>query len=196
MQVSGYGFSAKQGVAPVQKISARLALMVPKHQRLKAVHGGNMNYAKHLPLFTTLILAAGFSSTEAAEGTVEFFNESGGYGYVTDNETDESYIFETADISGSVREGDAVTYEVTTEDDRFSVKAQAVALVDAADPQDASPDENDAENAAEDAETADDEAVDDETDDSDDQAADAEEAADEEAESEDGSDESADDGSE
>jgi cold shock CspA family protein len=139
-----------------------------------------MKDAKHLPLFTALILAAGVSSAESADGTVEFFNESGGYGYVTDNETDESYIFEAADISGSVREGDVVTFEVTTEDDRFSVKAQAVALVDA-------------EGAAEDAAASDDEAVDDETDDSGDQAADAEEAADEEAESDDGSDESADD---
>ena len=165
-----------------------------------------MNDAKHLPLLTALLLAAGLSSAEAAEGTIEFFNESGGYGYVIDNETDETYIFESADISGSVREGDIVTYEVTTDDDRFSVKAQAVALLDAADQQNAGPDETDAEDApedvdvsedaADDADAADDEAVDDETDDSGDEAADAEEAADEEAESDDATDDSADDGSE
>ena len=81
-----------------------------------------------LPL---VMLTACIGSAEAVEGTVEFFNESGGYGYVTDNETDETYIFEAADINGSVTEGDAVTFTVTTEDDRFSVKAQAVALSEA-----------------------------------------------------------------
>lgn len=91
-----------------------------------------MKYVDRLHLLPVLLFAACASPTEAAEGTVEFFNESGGYGYVTDNETDETYIFEAADITGSVTDGDSVTFTVTTEDDRFSVKAQSVALIDAA----------------------------------------------------------------
>ena len=150
-----------------------------------------MTYVKRLTLFTALLLAVGISPAEAAQGTVEFFNESAGYGYVTDNETDETYIFETADITGSVQEGDAVDFAVTTEDDRYSVKAQSVALVNAegADSADA-----EAEAAAEE-ETATENAL---TED----PAEAEEAADEAAEADnaDAADEdaadSADDGSE
>ena len=59
-----------------------------------------------LPL---VMLTACIGSAEAVEGTVEFFNESGGYGYVTDNETDETYIFEAADINGPVTDGDALS---------------------------------------------------------------------------------------
>lgn len=157
-----------------------------------------MKYVKPLPALTALLLAAGMSSAEAAQGTVEFFNESAGYGYVTDNETDETYVFETADITGVVQEGDAVIFTVTTEDDRFSVKAQAVALADAAAETNATDDQaDDAADEPEDEDNAEDaDAADDTADDSGDEAADAEEAADEEAETDDDSDDSADDGSE
>ncbi len=98
-----------------------------------------MILVKRLPVLSAVLLTAGISAAEAAEGMVEFFNESGGYGYVTDNETDETYIFESADVSGSVQEGDAVTYEVTTEDDRFSVKAYSVMVADDASAESAEP---------------------------------------------------------
>lgn len=91
-----------------------------------------MILVKRLPVLTALLLAAGTSSAEAAVGVVEFFNASDGYGYVTDNDTDETYIFESADASTPVQEGDAVTFEVTTSDDQFTVKAYSVmAAVDA-----------------------------------------------------------------
>lgn len=96
-----------------------------------------MILVKRLPVLTAVLLAACMNSAEAAEGTVEFFNASGGYGYVTDNETDETYIFESNDISGPVQEGDAVTFEVTTDDDRFTVKAHSVMIVDDDSPADA-----------------------------------------------------------
>jgi cold shock CspA family protein len=142
--------------------------------RKKAV--GSMPLTK--PLLGAFLMAICVTSATAAEGTIEFFNESGGYGYVTDNDTDETYIFETADTNGvKVNEGDVVTFSVTTEDDRFSVKAEGLALagsapqgMDAADDAgaDEPTDDATADDAADDAtadDAADDAAADDATDD-------------------------------
>ena len=108
------------------------------------------------PLLGVFLMALCITSATAAEGTIEFFNESGGYGYVTDNETNETYIFEKADIKGdTVNEGDAVTFSVTTVDDRYSVKAEGIALAGSTSPtsaddssDDASADDADADDAA------------------------------------------------
>jgi cold shock CspA family protein len=114
------------------------------------------------PLLGAFLMAICVTSATAAEGTIEFFNESGGYGYVTDNDTDETYIFETADTNGvTVNEGDAVTFSVTTADDRFSVKAEGIALAGSAPEAMTAAADDSADDAAADDAAADDAAADD-----------------------------------
>ncbi|MBP7370801.1 MAG: hypothetical protein KA902_05115, partial [Arenimonas sp.] len=77
----------------------RFALVNSSLLRAKQIKSiGSMPLMK--PILGVFLMATSISSATAAEGTIEFFNASGGYGYVTDNETDETYIFETADTNG------------------------------------------------------------------------------------------------
>lgn len=46
------------------------------------------------------------------EGTVKFFNESKGYGFVIDDETKEEYFVHVTGLIDEVKENDQVTFEL------------------------------------------------------------------------------------
>lgn len=50
------------------------------------------------------------------EGKVKFFNESKGFGFITDAETGKDVFVHVSALSGQIKENDEVTFEV--EDDR------------------------------------------------------------------------------
>ena len=63
-------------------------------------------------------------------GTVKFFNESKGYGFITDEETGKDILVHASGIkSEELREGDRVSYE-EEEGRKGKVAAQVVALED------------------------------------------------------------------
>lgn len=45
-------------------------------------------------------------------GTVKFFNESKGYGFIKNEETQEDVFVHVSGLNHEVREGDSVTFEV------------------------------------------------------------------------------------
>ena len=47
------------------------------------------------------------------EGKVKFFNESKGYGFIKDVESDEEYFVHVSGLSDKVKEDDNVTFELT-----------------------------------------------------------------------------------
>ena len=47
------------------------------------------------------------------KGTVKFFNESKGFGFVTDDESKKEYFVHVSGLIDEVREGDAVEYDLT-----------------------------------------------------------------------------------
>ncbi|NJB83506.1 cold-shock protein [Wenyingzhuangia aestuarii] len=46
------------------------------------------------------------------KGTVKFFNESKGFGFITDNETQQDYFVHISGLIDEVREGDEVTFDL------------------------------------------------------------------------------------
>ena len=63
-------------------------------------------------------------------GTVKFFNESKGYGFITDEETGKDIFVHASGIKAEeLREGDRVSYE-EEEGRKGKVAAQVVALED------------------------------------------------------------------
>jgi cold shock protein len=46
-------------------------------------------------------------------GTVKFFNESKGYGFIKDNDSNQEIFVHVTGLVDKVRENDTVTYEVT-----------------------------------------------------------------------------------
>jgi CspA family cold shock protein len=46
-------------------------------------------------------------------GTVKFFNETKGFGFIKDNATGEELFVHSTGLQDHIREGDTVTYEVT-----------------------------------------------------------------------------------
>jgi len=47
------------------------------------------------------------------QGTVKFFNNSKGYGFIKDNETNEEYFTHVSGLIDQINEGDEVTFELT-----------------------------------------------------------------------------------
>lgn len=45
-------------------------------------------------------------------GTVKFFNESKGFGFVTEDETKEEYFVHVSGLIDEIREGDAVEFDL------------------------------------------------------------------------------------
>ncbi|WP_010134717.1 cold-shock protein [Ochrovirga pacifica] len=46
------------------------------------------------------------------KGTVKFFNESKGFGFIVDEETKQDYFVHISGLVDEVREGDAVEYDL------------------------------------------------------------------------------------
>ncbi len=46
------------------------------------------------------------------EGKVKFFNETKGFGFIKDAETDEEYFVHVTGLVDEIKEGDTVTYEL------------------------------------------------------------------------------------
>lgn len=47
------------------------------------------------------------------QGTVKFFNDEKGYGFIIDNDTQKEYFTHVTGLIDEVREGDEVTFELT-----------------------------------------------------------------------------------
>lgn len=47
------------------------------------------------------------------KGTVKFFNESKGFGFIIDDESKQEYFVHVTGIIDEIREGDAVEFELT-----------------------------------------------------------------------------------
>ncbi|MFT5834143.1 MAG: CspA family cold shock protein [Cognaticolwellia sp.] len=45
-------------------------------------------------------------------GTVKFFNDSKGFGFIADSETSEEYFVHVSGLIDDIREGDSVEYEL------------------------------------------------------------------------------------
>lgn len=46
------------------------------------------------------------------KGTVKFFNETKGFGFITDDETKKEYFVHVSGLIDEIREGDVVEYEL------------------------------------------------------------------------------------
>ena len=52
-----------------------------------------------------------------ATGTVDFFNDTGGYGFIESDESDEDVFFHMEDVGGpDLEEGQEVEFEITQTD--------------------------------------------------------------------------------
>ena len=47
------------------------------------------------------------------KGTVKFFNESKGFGFIVDDETNTEYFVHVSGLIDDIREGDTVEFELT-----------------------------------------------------------------------------------
>ena len=47
------------------------------------------------------------------QGTVKFFNESKGFGFITDDESNKEYFVHVSGLIDEIKEGDKVEYELT-----------------------------------------------------------------------------------
>lgn len=47
------------------------------------------------------------------KGTVKFFNESKGFGFITEDDTNKEYFVHATGLIDEIREGDQVEYELT-----------------------------------------------------------------------------------
>lgn len=46
------------------------------------------------------------------QGTVKFFNDEKGFGFIKDNETNQDYFVHVSGVKEEIADGDAVEYEV------------------------------------------------------------------------------------
>jgi CspA family cold shock protein len=62
------------------------------------------------------------------KGTVKFFNESKGFGFIVDSNTSEEFFVHVSGLVDNIREGDAVTFD--TAQGKKGINATNVTLVD------------------------------------------------------------------
>lgn len=60
-------------------------------------------------------------------GKVKFFNNTKGFGFISDNESDEEYFVHVSGLIDQIREGDEVTFEL--KEGRRGMNADQVKLV-------------------------------------------------------------------
>lgn len=82
------------------------------------------------PKNLSLTIINNFLQYKMRTGTVKFFNESKGYGFITDDETGKDiFVHATGIKSEGINEGDKVSYE-EEEGRKGKVAAQVVAIED------------------------------------------------------------------
>ena len=47
------------------------------------------------------------------KGTVKFFNESKGFGFIIEDDSKKEYFVHVSGLNGDIKEGDAVEFEIT-----------------------------------------------------------------------------------
>ena len=57
-------------------------------------------------------LMGAFTSKETKEGTVKFFNNTKGFGFISINDSDEEIFVHSSNLVDKIREKDKVTFEV------------------------------------------------------------------------------------
>jgi CspA family cold shock protein len=74
------------------------------------IHGGNVEYTN----ITHRVFILGRQSRIAmAKGVVDFFNDTGGYGFIETDEADEDVFFHMEDVGGpDLEEGQEVEFEI------------------------------------------------------------------------------------
>ena len=61
----------------------------------------------------TLIRASGVSPVAMAEGKVDFFNDTGGYGFIETEDADEDVFFHMEDVGGEdLTEGTEIEFDI------------------------------------------------------------------------------------
>ncbi len=65
-------------------------------------------------VFQYLILTSphNFLNHKMKKGTVKFFNESKGYGFIKEDETENEYFVHVSGLIDEIREGDAVEFDL------------------------------------------------------------------------------------
>jgi CspA family cold shock protein len=66
---------------------------------------------------TTVISSQGINILAMAQGTVDFFNDTGGYGFISTEDADEDVFFHMEDIGGpDLEEGQDLEFEIVQAD--------------------------------------------------------------------------------
>jgi CspA family cold shock protein len=66
-----------------------------------------------LDVFGTLMSGRGFHLVAMANGKVDFFNDTGGYGFITTEDSDDDVFFHMDDVGGEdLSEGQEVEFDI------------------------------------------------------------------------------------
>ena len=67
--------------------------------------------------YGTLIRASGLCTVAMAEGKVDFFNDTGGYGFIETEDADEDVFFHMEDVGGEdLTEGTEIEFDIEQAD--------------------------------------------------------------------------------
>jgi CspA family cold shock protein len=70
-----------------------------------------------MPSLARVIPPGGLSGSAMANGTVDFFNDTGGYGFIETDDADEDVFFHMEDIGGpDLEEGQEVEFDIEQAD--------------------------------------------------------------------------------
>ena len=70
------------------------------------------NYSFNTFLSTTFAHYTNYISNTVKNGTVKFFNGAKGFGFITENETNEEFFVHVSGLIDEINEGDAVEFEL------------------------------------------------------------------------------------